>query len=57
MDFMCFCCLLMPGFSMDIQCHILPHTFSMLAHHHIRHQTRNKMGLQPGDCRWLFQSC
>ena len=45
------CCLMTPGLSMDIQCHVWPY-FSKLANHQIKHQATHKVGCQPGDCRW-----
>ena len=39
-----------PGLSMDIQCHVRPYSFSMLANHHTGHKDAYKMGTHPGDC-------
>ena len=45
------CCLMTPGLSKDIQCHVWPY-FSKLANHQIRHQVTHKVGCQHGDCIW-----
>ena len=47
-------CLMTPGLSKHIQCHVWP-SFSKLlyfANHQIRHPTTHKVGSQPGDCIW-----
>ena len=48
------CCLMTPGLSKDIRCHVRPwHTFfSKIANHQIRHQATDKVGCRPGDCIW-----
>ena len=43
------CCVMTPGLSKDIRCHVWPY-FSKLAIHQIRHQATHKVGCQPGDC-------
>ena len=47
----CLCCLMTPGLSKDIRCHVWPY-FSTLANHQIRHQATHKVSCQPGDCKW-----
>ena len=49
------CCLMTPGLSKDIQCHVWPY-FSKLANHQIKHQVTQKVGCQPGDCIWSLYS-
>ena len=41
-------CLMTPGVSKDIQCHVLTY-FSKVSNHQIRHQVTYKVGCQPGD--------
>ena len=42
------------GLSKDIQCHVQPYFFTMLANRHIKYQATSKVGYQPGDRRWSF---
>ena len=46
------CCLMTPGLNKDIQCHVWPYSFSVLANHQIRRQATHKVGRQPSDCRF-----
>ena len=46
-------CVMTPGLSKDIWCHIQPYSvFAMLANHQIRHLATHDFGCQPGDCSW-----
>ena len=47
------CCLMTPGLSKDIWCHVWP-DFSKLTNHQIRHQSLHKVGSQLCDCIWLL---
>ena len=49
------CCLMTPGLSKEIWCHVW-NNFSKLVNHQTRHQATHKMGCQPGDCIWSLQS-
>ena len=44
--------LITPGLSKDIQCHVWPYSFSMVANHQIGHQATCNMGCQSDYCRW-----
>ena len=48
-------CLITPGLSKDIRCHVWPY-FSKVANHQIRHQATHKVGCPPVDCIWSVQS-
>ena len=43
------CCLMTPGLSKDIQCHVWPYFLEARANQQIRHQATHKVGCQPGD--------
>ena len=47
---MCLCCLMTPGLSKDIQCHVrMTILFIISASQQIRYQAIHKVGCQPGD--------
>ena len=48
------CCLMTPGLSKDIRCHVWPYFFKTCKCQ-IRHQATHKMGCQPGVCIWSLQ--
>ena len=48
------CCLMTPGLSKDIRCHVWPYFFK-LANTQIRHQVTHEVGCQPGICIWSLQ--
>ena len=49
----CLCCLLTPGLSRGIQCHL----WLLFFYAQIRHQDTSKVANQLGDCRWPLPSC
>ena len=48
------CCLMTPGLSKDIRCHVWPYFFK-LENSQIRHHPTHKMGCQPGVCIWSLE--
>ena len=43
------CCLMTPGLSKDIRCHVWPYFLQASANQQIRHKATHKVGCQPGD--------
>ena len=46
------CCLMTPGLSKDIQCHVWPYMLANQMIRHQSHQTINQAGYQTGNCTW-----
>ena len=42
------CYLMTPGLIEEIQCHVWPYSFSLIANHQSRHKATSKMDCQPG---------
>ena len=49
-----FCCLMTPGLSKDIRCHVWPYFLWASANQQIRHEATHKVGSQPGDLHMII---